>query len=262
MGCSGSKGQGGGSSDGRLGLGKAGEVVIFGDYFNADTRSIISILHVSGIKYSFQSVDTLRGEHQEESYLHKNKAGTIPMLICGEDKVLGGGNVFPMYLRGQFEKVRDHLYKDSDKAQIDNLLNWYYARMAVETQRLIRLIVPPKVNGSKITSAKDHESMKEDQINLIFAESGSILNALENRLKNTLYMVSNELTVADIYIYSEISTVLAILDDHHTQEIEQKFDRLSKWHTTMSQIPQIKDCDELMKDLVHKFNLKEKHNYN
>jgi glutathione S-transferase len=260
MGCSGSKGQGGASLEGRSELGKAGEVMIFGDYFNADTRSIISILHVSGIKYSFQSVDTLRGEHQEESYLQKNKAGTIPMIICGEDKVLGGGNIFPMYLRGQFEKVRDHLYKNADKAQIDTLLNWYYARMAVETQRLIRLIVPPKVNGSKITSAKDHDSKKEEQINLIFAESGSILDALEKRLSTSLYMVNNELTVADIYIYSEISTVLAILDEHHTHDLEQKFERLSKWHTTMSQIPQIKDCDELMKDLVHKFNLKEKHN--
>lgn len=84
------------------------------------------------------------------------------MIVCGSEKVLGGGNVFPLYLRGQFEKVKHHLYSDADRAQIETVINWFYARMAVETQRLIRLIVPPKVNGSKINSAKDHHQKKEE----------------------------------------------------------------------------------------------------
>lgn len=70
MGCSGSKGQGGASLEGLSGLSKSGEIIVFGDYFNADTRSILTILHVSGIKPHFQHVNTLAGEHQEESYLH------------------------------------------------------------------------------------------------------------------------------------------------------------------------------------------------
>ena len=75
------------------------------------------------------------------------------MIVCGNEKVLGGGTVFTSYLRGQFEKVKHHLYSDADKAQIETVINWFYWRMAVETQRLIRLIVPPKVNGSKVNSA-------------------------------------------------------------------------------------------------------------
>jgi hypothetical protein len=72
-------------------------------------------------------------------------------------------------------------------------------------------------------------------------------------------MVTNEMTVADILIYSEISTVLAVLDKHHTEEIEHKFTHLSNWHTTMSQQPHIKECDEHLRDLVERYNLQERH---
>jgi hypothetical protein len=44
--------------------------------------------------------------------------------------------------------------------------------MLPETQRLIRLVVPPKVYGNKITatsSASEMNSKKEEQINFIFA---------------------------------------------------------------------------------------------
>ena len=63
MGCSGSKGQGGGASVGRMSLAKPGSVLIFGDYFNADTRSIITTLRICKITPEFQNVNTLSGEH-------------------------------------------------------------------------------------------------------------------------------------------------------------------------------------------------------
>ena len=35
------------------------EIVVFGDHFNADTRSIINILRMSDISYKLDEVDTL-----------------------------------------------------------------------------------------------------------------------------------------------------------------------------------------------------------
>ena len=84
---------------------------------------------------------------------------------------------------------------------------------------------------------------------------------MEKRLESTRYMVTNEITVADILIYSEISTVLALLDKHHSDEIEHKFQHLSNWHTTMSQQPHIKECDEHLRECVEKYNLQERHSH-
>jgi hypothetical protein len=50
MGCGGSKGQGGVGMDGRMTL-CGYEVTLYGDYFNADTRSIASILDLCDVKF-------------------------------------------------------------------------------------------------------------------------------------------------------------------------------------------------------------------
>lgn len=143
MGCGGSKGQGG--VDGRMNLGRG--VQLFGDYFNSETRAIATILDICEIKYDFHTVDTLNNGHREESYLRINKAGTVPTLIAGDDKIIGGGTSYVLYLRGAFDKVKEHLIPDNESAKIEQLLNWFYMKMMPETQRLIRLIVPPKTQG-------------------------------------------------------------------------------------------------------------------
>lgn len=98
--------------------------------------------------------------------------------------------------------------------------------MMPETQRLIRLIVPPKVYGSKVPgnqSASDMNNKKEEQINNIFSQNGSLLEVIDNRLKKTRFIASNELTVADVIIYCEISTIISLLSKHHTDDMSRKF---------------------------------------
>jgi hypothetical protein len=62
MGCGGSKAQGGASMDGRS-LGNRG-TLLYGDYFNSDTRAIASILDLCDVKFEFMAVNTLQEEHK------------------------------------------------------------------------------------------------------------------------------------------------------------------------------------------------------
>lgn len=84
-----------------MGLGSG--VTLHGDYFNSDTRAIASILDICEIKHQFLNVNTLEDEHRKESYLRINRAGTVPTLIVGQEKILGGGSIFPLYLSGEFK---------------------------------------------------------------------------------------------------------------------------------------------------------------
>lgn len=148
MGCGGSKGQGGASMDGRTTLGHDG-VTLYGDYFNSDTRAIASIMDLCDVKHQFITINTLTEAHREESYLRINRAGTIPTLSVGQEKILGGGSIFPLYLAGEFKAVSEKLFHEADRKSIETVLNWFYLKMMPETQRLIRLIVPAKVYGAK-----------------------------------------------------------------------------------------------------------------
>lgn len=42
---------------------------VYGNHFNSDTRTILTLLDISGIKYEFEEVDIFKGEHQEPEYL-------------------------------------------------------------------------------------------------------------------------------------------------------------------------------------------------
>ena len=131
-----------------------------------------------------------------------------------------------------------------------------------ETQRLIRLVVPPKVNGDKIQgalSASEMNSKKEEQINNIFAQNGSLLDVLEKRLTSTTFIASNDLSIADIIIYCELSTVMALLSKNHTDDIARKFTKVSEWHDRMSELPHLKKYDEILKRIVAEYALQEKH---
>jgi len=146
-------------------MGHSNGITLHGDYFNSDTRAIASILEVCEIKFQFINVNTLEDDHRKESYLRVNKAGSVPTLIVGDEKILGGGSIFPLYLAGGYKEVKEKLYHENDRKNIETVLNWFYMKMMPETQRLIRLIVPPKVHGGSIAglpSASDMHNKKEE----------------------------------------------------------------------------------------------------
>ncbi len=183
------------------------------------------------------------------------------MFENGNDKIIGGGVSNILYLSGACHQVAEKLFPEHDRAEIEKILNWFYMKMRTETQRLIKLIVPGKVQGGKmvITSASQVISNKEEQINNIFAQNGSLLQVLDEKLKHKRFMASNDLTVADVIIYAEISTILSLLSEHHTSELARRFEHVSKWHDNLSEMDQIKKFDVHMKELIHTFDLKEKH---
>lgn len=64
MGCSGSKE----NTLERPGA-PAQKLTIWGDYFNSDTRTILSILNIAGIPFNLEEVDYFRGDNKKDSYL-------------------------------------------------------------------------------------------------------------------------------------------------------------------------------------------------
>jgi glutathione S-transferase len=73
-------------------------MIVLGDYFNSDTRTILGILKISRVPHTFEKVDTLNEEHRKESYLKQNPSGQIPLITEGQFKVIGGGNTMINYL--------------------------------------------------------------------------------------------------------------------------------------------------------------------
>lgn len=48
---------------------------VCGHHFNSDTRTVLTLLDISGIDYEFTEIDIFLGQHQDVKYLAKNPCG-------------------------------------------------------------------------------------------------------------------------------------------------------------------------------------------
>ena len=83
MGCSGGKQQ-------TLDRPGQGKYMLWGDYMNSETRTILSIFFIANVPHQLTEVDTLKGDHKAQAYLSINPTGSIPMITDGGYKIMGG----------------------------------------------------------------------------------------------------------------------------------------------------------------------------
>jgi len=149
MGCGGSKQGGntrpGGTTNLQLAKGKPGVHVVWGDYLSSDTRGILATFKLVNIPHEFHLVDTLKGENKQDSYIQQSYCDIIPMVSNDHFKVIGGDQALVKYSKNAFPEVRKDLYSEGMEADIDRYIGWFYSKMRPDTQRLIRMIVLPKV---------------------------------------------------------------------------------------------------------------------
>lgn len=72
----------------------------------------------------------------------------VPMIIDRDSKVIGGANSLILHLIYSYKSIRDALYKEESKANVDMFLGWFDNRMRPETRKMTQLIVRPKVFGN------------------------------------------------------------------------------------------------------------------
>jgi hypothetical protein len=87
----------------------------------------------------------LKKENKQESYLLQSYCEVIPMVSNNNFKVLGGDQALIKYSKNAFPEVRKDLYSKEMEADIDRYIGWFYSKMRPDTQRLIRMIIIPKI---------------------------------------------------------------------------------------------------------------------
>ena len=86
------------------------DIKIWGDYFQSETRTICAALDFCGVHYNFDEINTLIGEHREESYLEINPVGNVPTINDGKTSILGGYSTMLAYLADSRPIVGSTLY--------------------------------------------------------------------------------------------------------------------------------------------------------
>ena len=236
MGCGGSKQGGVQRPGGDINLargGKPGKLTVWGDYLNCDTRTVLAMLKHKSIEHNFQLVDTLKDEHKQESYVAQSYCETIPMLSNDIFKVIGGDITTIKYLKNAYPEIKEELYPKDLEANVDKFLGWYQSKMRPGTQRLIRMLVLPKVIS---TNAVKHED-KVEEFDLIFG-SGGLIEVIEKTLEKTkAFIAGDRVTIADFAIYSEILTVMMLTEQDSESLSSRNYHETARWFGKLSEFP-------------------------
>jgi len=136
-----------------------GQLTIWGDYFNSDTRTIENMVSICGVPNKMNIIDTLNSENKQEGYLKVNPTGTVPTItdIKGNQYVLGGFSIYINYLCNHQQRIKENIYPEEYKKEIDNRILWFQSLVRVNTGRIIKMIISPKVFGDQSPKPDDLE---------------------------------------------------------------------------------------------------------
>ena len=73
--------------------------MIWGDFFSAETRTMLVMLKMSNVQHEVRIIDQFLGDHKSEEYLNMNPTGQIPTITEGKFLVLGGYQVYMNFLK-------------------------------------------------------------------------------------------------------------------------------------------------------------------
>lgn len=108
------------------------------------------------------------------------------------------------------------------------------------------MIVNPKAFGDKAPSAQELGREQEEFFK-------RLLSSLDKQVENKRFFCGDDISIADIQYYCEISTILNLLKKDLD---EATYPSLSKWYSERcSAIPEIVHSDNKLKEIIAKYNL-------
>lgn len=143
--------------------------------------------------------------------------------------VLGGSGLYITYLVNAHKSIKDALYPEAQKAEIDRHLSWFQGVLKVCSNRIIKMTVGSKILGEKAPSPEEMKAVTEEFFR-------RILNRFDQMLAGKDYVCGSNMTVADLQYYSEILTVSRILKKDIS---ESEFPNVSSWNERMAKISEI-----------------------
>ena len=67
------------------------KLTLWGDYVNADTKAILSVLMICNIDYEYRNIETLREEHKRSDEFAKvSPIQEVPVITEGSYKIISG----------------------------------------------------------------------------------------------------------------------------------------------------------------------------
>jgi glutathione S-transferase len=173
---------------------------------DSDTRTIRCILDLCEIAYDFKEINTLKGEHQNESYRKICPLQQVPMIVDGTNKVLGRTKAFIMYIvnKNQSSKLVRRNFPQENRAMLEMAMIWLESILRPSCRLVVRNCIGNKAFGIQEPNKQDVKDAEMDLFEVI-------LSQFNEELKSKNFVCENDFSIMDIAFYQEIRPVTLLV---------------------------------------------------
>lgn len=163
-------------------------MIIYGDSRSGNCYKLQLLCALLGIDYQWQAVDIMAGETRTNSFLALNPNGKVPTLLLDDGRTLAESNAILLYLATGSALIPDDAYAQA------KMLQWlffeqYSHEPYIAVARFIKLY-----QGMPEARQAEYETR--------LPGGYRALTVMEQTLTATDYLVSNQLSLADIALYA------------------------------------------------------------
>ena len=216
---------------------------IYGDYLSQDTRTLLAICSICDEPVEFKLVDTLKKENMSQDYKQRNPNMTVPIIAKGSQNYIGSGDTLLNLLIQISPKIEETFFWIDQSKSIQSHMSYFQRVVRRNTGKLIQCVVLNKIENKK----KDEKKIKV----LLKEFFDIILKRYNDELAEQKYMTGENVSVVDIQMYIEISTILTMYD----KKIPAFYAKLIMWYEEFQGMEQIKALDEDFVNLVKEWDL-------
>lgn len=160
---------------------------IYGDIHSGNCYKIKLLANLLDIDHQWIPVDTLKGETKSAEFLQKNPNGQIPVLELDDGRLLAESNAILNYLAADSELLPDDRYLHA------RVLQWQFFEQYSHEPYIAVARYIARYLGLPDDRRAQYESLQ--------AGGHKALGVMQQQLQKSLYLVGDQLSIADISLY-------------------------------------------------------------
>ena len=226
------------------------KLYIYADFMSQPVRAVVAFCKINKIEFEIITTLISKGMTKTKEFKKINPHEELPVIKFvdkdGKEFILTESCAILRYLSYKYN-VSENWYNKNNlerRARIDQYIGFHHENTRIHfSGNLYRILIYPKLK--EIGLSIDCPPNTEKQLN-------QLLKYFNEQLLNKNFIIDDEISIADLLLYNEIIQLSAINFDF------SKFPLVEKYLERMSNIPEIKETNFVLRKVIDKQGLKPK----
>lgn len=216
------------------------KIILYADLISQPARAVYNLLRLNKLDFQLQSVLLYKKEHKSEAYLKINPHGLVPAIKIvlnnqNEEIILYESATIMRFICQKFNLPQNwYSHKEENlvrRSLIDQYLDWHHGN----TRRILA------------TSVRNEFFIKKESTR---KEFDRLFQYLESELGKHLYIIDDEISIADLLLYNELIELSLIQYDF------DNYPFIKRYIQKISQLEEVRESNFILEKVLKLNQLK------